>query len=248
MTDSIKTATTPCQICNSPNAPLYATKDGLCLYKCESCGLVYLDPMLSLESVSNLYSDAYCGTTTGYFAKADKKLRRARRLLKKIRNKASGNKFLDVGCNGGFTMEAARETGFAAHGIELDGASLDYARKNFPGNDYFQGTVQQYQTTMQFDVVYCSEVIEHVSDVNSFLSAIAQLMKPNALLYLTTPDIGHWRRPKNIYEWDAFCPPSHCLYFNPSNLAKLLVSHGFDIIKVRWAWKPGIRLYAKRLA
>ena len=99
-------------------------------------------------------------------------------------------------------MEAARETGFSAHGIELDGASLDYARKNFPGNDYFQGTVQQYQTTMQFDVVYCSEVIEHVSDVNSFLSAIAQLMKPNALLYLTTPDIGHWRRPKNIYEWD----------------------------------------------
>ena len=131
MTDSTKTATTPCQICNSPNAPLYATKDGLCLYKCESCGLVYLDPMLSLESASNLYSDAYCGTTTGYFAKADKKLRRARRLLKKIRNKASGNKFLDVGCNGGFTMEAARETGFAAHVLSWMGPLLTTHGKIF---------------------------------------------------------------------------------------------------------------------
>ncbi|MEE2694614.1 MAG: class I SAM-dependent methyltransferase [Pseudomonadota bacterium] len=247
MTNPAKTAAKSCQICDGQNAPLYVIKEELCLYKCRDCGLVYLDPMPSPECISSLYSDAYRGTTTGYFTKAEKKLRRARRLLKKLRNKSIGNRFLDIGCNGGFAMEAARESGFSAHGIELDAASLDYARRHFPQNEYFMGTVQEYQAKIPFDVVYCSEVIEHIPDVNSFLSAIAQLMKPSAILYLTTPDIGHWRRPKNIHAWDAFCPPSHCLYFTPSNLTRLLTSHGFDIIKVRWAWKPGIRLYARRL-
>ncbi|MFP6756410.1 MAG: methyltransferase domain-containing protein [Alphaproteobacteria bacterium] len=237
---------TACQICGKKTPAAFASKNGYQLYQCRGCRFVYLDPMPSAREFSALYDDAYQGATAGYFAKTDKKLRRSRRQLARIRRKVSGGRFLDIGCNGGFTVEAAREYGFEAFGIELDPVSLAYAQSHFPTNHYFHGRIEDYPSKNPFDVVYCSEVIEHVADANGFLSATARLMRPGALLYLTTPDISHWRRPQDINEWDAFCPPAHCLYFNPLNLTTILARHGLRVIRRRWAWKPGIKLYACR--
>ena len=99
----------------------------------------------------------------------------------------------------------------------------------------------------QFDLIYCSEVIEHVADCQRFVEILASLMRPGALLYLTTPDMGHWRRPRDLDTWDAWCPPSHCLYFNPQNLAELLQQHGLRVERQRWAFKPGIKFYVRKV-
>ena len=102
--------------------------------------------------------------------------------------------------------------------------------------------------TERFAAVYCSEVIEHAPDANRFVAAIAALMAPGAVLYLTTPDIRHWRRPKDIVRWDAFAPPSHCIYFSPRNLTRLLHQHGLAVFRRRLAFKPGIKLLARKRA
>ena len=243
-----QTGPSSCQICGNSGPSKFAVRSGYQLYQCKACHFVYVDPMPSANEFNAIYDDAYKGTSEGYFTKAKKKLARSRRQLARLRRMVAGRRFLDIGCNGGFAVEAAREYGFDAIGIELDAVSLEYARTHFPANDYFHGRVEEYSGTSPFDIIYCSEVIEHVPDANSFVSAMAQLMKPRALLYLTTPDISHWRRPKDIHEWDAFCPPAHCLYFNPTNLTSLLAQHGIQVIQKRWAWKPGIRLYARRSA
>ena len=235
-----------CQICGNDAPAIFASKNGYQLYQCQDCHLVYVDPMPSADELAALYNNAYDEATAGYFAKSDKILRRSRRRLARIGRKVAGGRFLDIGCNGGFTVEAAREHGFEAFGIELDAVSLAYAQDHFPANNYFHGRIENYPVKNLFDVVYCSEVIEHVADVNSFLSAITRQMKRGALLYLTTPDISHWRTPKNINQWDAFCPPAHCLYFNPSNMTRLLHRHGLRVLRRIWPWKPGIKLYARR--
>lgn len=202
-----------------------------------------------------MYDDAYGDASTGYFAKADKKMRRARRRAAFIAARAKarpgeGRRFLDVGSNAGFMVEAARERGFEAVGVELDGTSVAYARKHYPKGAFFHGTVEDYAREAQgalFDGVYCSEVIEHTADANSFMAAIAALTRPGGLLYITTPDIGHRRRPKDITTWDAFCPPSHCLYFTEGSLRLLLKNHGFGHIRRRFAWKPGLKMLARRI-
>ena len=239
-------APSACQICGNDAPAIFASKNGYQLYQCQECHLVYVDPMPSADELAALYNNAYDDTTAGYFAKSEKILRRSRRRLARIGRKVAGGRFLDIGCNGGFTVEAAREHGFEAFGIELDPVSLAYAQSHFPTNHYFHGRIEDYPSKKPFDVVYCSEVLEHVADANGFLSATARLMRPGALLYLTTPDISHWRRPQDIHEWDAFFPPAHCLYFNPLNLTTILARHGLEVIRRRWAWKPGIKLYACR--
>jgi len=70
-------------------------------------------------------------------------------------------------------------------------------------------------------------VIEHAPDPNAFVAALARLAAPGAVLYLTTPDLGHLMVPRNLAKWDAYCPPDHCLYFSRASLGRLLLRHGF---------------------
>lgn len=222
------------------------------LYRCTDCGFVFLHPLPSLEDMQARYHDAYQGATAVYFTKVEAKMRRSRRRMGQLARCLPADRrkrFLDVGCNGGFMVEAARERGFEAWGVDLDPALIDYARAHYPDNRYLAGPVEEIDASHgPFDAVYCAEVIEHVADANGFVAAIASLTEPGAALYLTTPDIGHWRRPRDLLEWDAFTPPAHCLYFSPNNLALLLRRHGFEIFKRRLAWKPGIKVLARRVA
>jgi len=132
--------------------------------------------------------------------------------------------------------------------------SLGYAREHFPDNQYFHGLIADFDPKdasggpIRFDVAYCSEVIEHVPQPQDFLRDIYRLLRPGGLLYLTTPDISHWRRPRKLANWDGFCPPSHLLYFAPKNLISLAQRCGFELVSRRPAWKPGIKLVLRRPA
>ncbi len=242
-----------CQVCDATVRRLYAAHAGHELFECAGCGFVVLDPLPDAGARVALYDDAYGGASTGYFAKVDKKTRRARRraafIANKVRERPGQRRFLDVGSSAGFMVEAAREKGFEGVGVELDGTSVAYAREHYPQNEFFHGTIEDYALGNRgpvFDVVYCSEVIEHTADANSFVAAIAALTQPGGLLYLTTPDIGHRRRPKDLTAWDAFCPPSHCLYFTEGSIRLLLQKHGFTHVRRRFAWKPGLKVLARK--
>lgn len=245
-----------CQVCGTTAHRPFIRHQGWALFECRDCALVFVDPMPSAEEIGALYTDAYDGATEGYFAKVPQKMRRARRRARALarhapRPAAEGGRgtFLDIGCNGGFMAEAARELGFAATGLDPDPVSLEWARKHYPANRFALGTLERFEPGAErFAAVYCSEVIEHAPDANRFVGAIAALMAPRAVLYLTTPDISHWRRPKDVTGWDAFAPPSHCIYFNPRNLARLLSRHGLEIFRRRLAFKPGIKVLARKRA
>ncbi len=223
------------------------------LVACPDCGLVYMDPMPAADALQAFYDDLYHGASESYFTKVEKKMRRSRQRMRRLGRHAPGGRFLDIGCNGGFMVEAAREQGYETVGIDLDPVSVAYAREHYPENSYFQGTVEAFLeagaasgSDLAFDAVYCSEVIEHIPDAAGFVAAVARLMKPGAVLYLTTPDISHWRRPRRLEAWDGFTPPAHCVFFNPGNLRRLLAAHGLQVFRRFLAWKPGIKLLARK--
>lgn len=172
------------------------------------------------------------------------KRRRARALA---RYAQGPGRFLDVGADAGFMTEAMRELGFEAHGVEPHPPAVAYAREHYPKNSYHQTFMEAFEPAgLTFAAVYCSEVIEHSPDIDAFIIAIRRVMEPGAVLYLTTPDIGHWRRPRDLASWDGFKPPAHCVYFNPRALVRFLEKHGFRILRRRLAFKPGIKLIAAR--
>lgn len=206
------------------------------------------------EDFAELYGDAEAATFTGYFKKVDSKLRRARHRVTEIRrllSPANGRqrRLLDIGCSGGFLVEAARRMGFEAVGVDPDPAAIEYAREHYPENAFVCGTIEDVSGDLigdGFDAVYSSEVIEHLSDVRGFARRLNLALRPGGMLYITTPDISHWRRPKNVTQWDGYNPPWHCVYFSPKNLSRLLTAEGFNIVRRKFNLKPGIKILARR--
>ncbi len=230
------------QVCAGRGEPWFE-HDGHRLRRFPDCGLVFLDPMPDAATVETICNDAYGGASEGCFGKVDPKMRRRRRRAGWLAARSPRGRFLDVGCNGGFMTEAMREKGFEALGLDPYPVSIAYAREHFPSNTFVVARAESLEPSdALFDAVYCSEVIEHSADVNRFVAAIAAVMAPGAALFLTTPDIGHWRRPRDLAAWDGFDPPSHCLYFNPRNLAR----HGLTVVRQRVAFKPGIKLLVRK--
>ncbi|UTW51164.1 class I SAM-dependent methyltransferase [bacterium SCSIO 12827] len=236
-----------CPVCDGAEQVFEMAARGHDLYRCGGCATIYVHGLPSNAEVAAGYDDSYDGATTGYFAKVDKKMRRSRGRIRQLKKLVpTGGRFLDVGCNGGFVVEAAREAGLDAWGLEVDGVSLAYAREHYPKNNYFLGLVEDFQPDQGFDLIYTSEVIEHVSDVRPFMAAIARLLNPGGVVYVTTPDISHWRRPRDLDTWDGFNPPVHCVYFNPASMRLLLESMGLEIVKKLPAFKPGMKFIARK--
>ena len=71
------------------------------LLTCSECSTVYVDLLPAVEQVRLLYRDSYQGSTTGYFTKVEKKLRRSRGRIRQLTKYARRGRFLDVGCNDG---------------------------------------------------------------------------------------------------------------------------------------------------
>ena len=238
-----------CPVCLVTRSYYFIFAEGHQLLTCSECGTVYVDPLPTAEQVRVLYRDSYQGSTTGYFTKVEKKLRRSRGRIRQLTKYARGGRFLDVGCNGGFMVEAAREAGFDAVGLDIDSVAIGYARKHYPENNYFVGTVEAFLKKISgyFDVIYSSEVIEHIPDVRSFCWSISNLLKPSGMLFVTTPDITHWRRPSDLRKWDAFCPPAHCIYFTPDSLIRLFNDFNLTLVKRKLAFKPGIKLILRKV-
>ncbi|MDX2094513.1 MAG: class I SAM-dependent methyltransferase [Alphaproteobacteria bacterium] len=213
---------------------------------CRHCDFIRIDPLPTAATLMQFYQNYYA--SGAYAGKRDKKIRRTLKRLKKLTRYVATGRFLDVGCNVGFAVEAARMAGFEATGIEIDATAVRTATEHFPLNRYFATTIEDFTPEQPFDLVHCTEVIEHAIDTNAFAAHLARLTKPGGYLFLTTPDAGHWRRPKSLVAWPEIKPLEHITWQTRRSLTLLLESHGFAVVHTAFTVKPGLRLTARRLA
>jgi 2-polyprenyl-3-methyl-5-hydroxy-6-metoxy-1,4-benzoquinol methylase len=238
-----------CKACHLTLAPenSIGSKNGFDLRRCVSCATVTVHPFPSVEELIAFYQN-YQGTTD-YKKKRDRKISRAKARIRKVMGIAPGKKFLDVGCNYGFTVKAALDLGLDAFGIDIDATAVSASQKDFGGNKFRAVSVMDYAAEDHTaDIVYTSEVIEHVPDPDAFVAAIAKILSPGGVLYLTTPDGGHWSLPRDFSKWGFVMPPEHITYFTQRGLRDILARHGLDVTKFFFNFKPGIRLIARKKA
>ena len=104
----------------------------------------------------------------------------------------AGQRVLDVGCGGGILTEGMVDRGANATGIDLAKKSLQVAQLHALERklriDYHCIPVEDYaaQHAGHFDGVVCMEMLEHVPDPASIVSACAQLLKPGAWAFFST--------------------------------------------------------------
>ena len=103
----------------------------------------------------------------------------------------AGLSVLDLGCGGGLVSVPLARMGANVTAIDASeeaiGAARAYAGQAGLEIDYRCMTAEALvEKGERFDLVTALEIVEHVADVNAFLSAASALVKPGGLLVLST--------------------------------------------------------------
>ena len=144
-----------------------------------------------------------------------------------------GDRWLDLGCGAGrFTALAAN-----AIGVEVAPAALERARANVPGGDF--RLVEEDGTLPlghgEVDVVWCSEVLEHVPDTVAFLTEARRVLKRGGRLLVTVPGHGLVRRTAiALLRYDAHYDPlgQHVRFYTRRSLTTALAATGFEDVAI----------------
>lgn len=104
----------------------------------------------------------------------------------------SNLEILDVGCGGGLiscelSRLEANVTGIDAIQTNIDIATLHAQKENLQIN-YLKSTIEELvaSTSKQYDVILCLEVMEHIDNPSYFAENLANLLKPNGMIIIST--------------------------------------------------------------
>ena len=103
-----------------------------------------------------------------------------------------GERVLDLGCGDGHFLRALREAGADPVGVEIAEAAVQRARENVPGADVRliepDGSLPLGHN--EVDLIWCSEVLEHIPDVGHALLEMRRVLKRGGRALITVPYHG----------------------------------------------------------
>lgn len=152
-----------------------------------------------------------------------------------------GKKALDVGCGGGILAEEFARLGCSVTGIDPSEQSIEaartHARQENLAIEYRQGSGEALPfPDASFELVYCCDVLEHVSDVGRVVAEIARVLKPDGIFFYDT--INRTIRSRLViiklfqeWSWTSFMPPNlhdWKMFIKPEELAVILDRNGLQ--------------------
>ncbi len=141
--------------------------------------------------------------------------------------------FLDVGCNYGFALDLGRFLyGWSVVGVEPSLAGIRGAAELGLDirNEYLTG---ESQVGEGYDLIFASEVVEHVTDPVGFLRAIAERLSATGQAVLTTPAADYIDAENPEAEvLAAISPGYHVFLASAEGLELLLRRAGFRSVTV----------------
>lgn len=164
-----------------------------------------------------------------------------RNVLKFIRN-INCESILDVGCGEGFTMSQLKteNSKLKIVGVDSLDESVKIAKEIHPYLDIRKGDIYKLDfKDNSFDLVLCTEVLEHLTDPKKALSELKRVTK--RYLILSVPNeplftIQRFLRGKNVM--GLGCHPEHIQWWTYSAFPKFVKSEDLKVLNVKapFAW------------
>lgn len=152
-----------------------------------------------------------------------------RAVLDRTGRDPAGLRALDVGCGGGFMAEEFARLGCRVVGIDPSPVSIRTARRHAVSSgleiEYVVGTGEELPfDSGSFDIAYCCDVLEHVSDLDLVIQETARILKPDGRYLFDTINrttaskvlaikvMQDWRLTRvvdtELHSWEMFIKPT----------------------------------------
>jgi len=97
---------------------------------------------------------------------------------------------IDIGCGAGPITRPIAALGFKVLGIDIDPRRINYCKKNnvLPNLTFELKNVYDIDSKKKFDIIICSEVLEHQENLIRFLRKIEGLLAPDGIIIVTIPN------------------------------------------------------------
>ena len=210
---------------------------------CGNCGFLYQDRILDEEGMQALYGhwiDNAASLAKKRSAPA-KLFRRYAGQVQTLTRMAGGRprqiRVLDFGMGWGFWSRMAQ-----AHGLDVTGFELSAERREYAHGMGVRVIGELPPAGACFDVVYASQVFEHLPDPLGTLRALCRRLSSNGLIYIRVPDGRGIAHTLEQYGWspglDAVHPLEHINCFTRQTLLHLGAEAGLRPVRapLRLGW------------
>lgn len=234
-----------CPACLSRNFKKVGRKTaGLDVVECSRCTLVFSSPLLkgSADDVGSSLSSV----TDGHYyddIKSNHEKRKAIAVAKVHRLRSdylakwgiAPKKVLEFGCGTGDYAQAWLAAGASWTGVETSPQMLEFCRsRNLPVID---STDASQLVEGSFDLIYFSQVLEHVLEPRPFLQQVRRLLASGGLVHLDVPNhdslISRLRRVNPSASGFGFIqPPHHLVAYRKKSLRLLLAACGLEPLDI----------------
>lgn len=201
-------------------------------YGCPNCGCVFPHPFIQPRYEEDFGDANYARLHAQFWAGIEFMIRP----LVAVHRLRPVQSFVDAGCGFGYTVDFARRI-FGARSLGLDPSAYAQDGARALGVEILPAYLSDapLPENMRADLLYCSEVIEHVEDPARFMRMLRGHLQPGGVLALTTPDAGcvaPGHSAPAIVIMSALCPGFHRQIFSANALRAALHGAGFAHAKI----------------
>ncbi len=141
-----------------------------------------------------------------------------------------GKKLLDIGCGEGFTLKYFSERNWEVLGLDYSnfgcGNINPQVLPNLKTGDIYQTILQLIKDKEKFDVIWLSNILEHVIDPKKLLEDCKSLSNENTVLVIQVPNDfsiiqNNLLETKKVESEFWVALPDHLSYFNAEGLNNL---------------------------
>ncbi|GBM50691.1 Ubiquinone biosynthesis O-methyltransferase, mitochondrial [Araneus ventricosus] len=172
-----------------------------------------------------------------------------------------GYKIIDVGCGGGIFAEPLARLGAQVTGLDPGLENTEAAKEHASQDEeiktrlnYVCDTIENFAKVSpgQFDAVVCSEVIEHVADVPTFVKCCVELAKEGGSLFFTTINrttVSYFAAilvaeyvlnviPRGTHDWNKFIKSSELSEMLEGSNCRIVSVEGmlYNPLTRTWSW------------
>lgn len=213
-----------CESANYKNTPYQDTVFNNKLFKyikCSNCSLVYVTPLPEQDDLIKMYPIEYQGdlVTVSTEKYVD--------LLQRIKQTGNFTHVLDYGCGGGRFVIEALNAGYEVTGTEYNPELIKSLSETFPKAKFYS-VADFEQSTQTYDVIFLSNVLEHLTNPKATMNLLKSKLKPNGIFVLEGPVEYNFTLTsvllksffsfrKNVFNKKVSHPPRHIFYSNAKN-------------------------------